>query len=73
VKKLIIAINGIFLLAGLLIFTSFVAPTTASASVMPQNSNTMTMTGSSHHRRRHHRRRHHHRRHHHNSMKNSNM
>ena len=66
VKKIIVAVNGLLLLSGLLIFTSFLTPGTASASVMPQNSNSsMTMSGSMHHGKRHHRKhRRHHRRHH---------
>jgi hypothetical protein len=69
VKKLIVAINGILLLAGLLLFTSMLSPSTASASVMPQNSNgSMMMTSNRHHNRRRHYRRsqrrvRHHRRH----------
>jgi len=68
VKKLIVAINGLLLLAGLLVFTSTLTPTTVSASVLPQNSNTMSntmMMSGKHNKRRHHRRaRRHHRRHH---------
>jgi len=64
VKKLIVAINGLLLLAGLLVFTSTLTPTTVSASVLNQNDNKMTMSGK-HNKRRHHRRWHRrHRRHH---------
>jgi Ni/Co efflux regulator RcnB len=67
VKKIIIAINGLLLLSGLLVFTSL-TPSTASASVLPQNDNKMTMSGKHNNKRRHHRRwrswRRHHRMHH---------
>jgi hypothetical protein len=67
VKKIIIAINGLLLLCGLLVFTSL-TPSTASASVLPQNDSKMTMSSKHHNKRRHHRRwRKHHRSHHGNS------
>jgi hypothetical protein len=55
VKKLIVAINGLLMLAALLVFTSTLTPTTASAGVPAQN-DSKTMSGK--HNRRHHRRHH---------------